>query len=85
MQKDTKPRYVIKQNDRSGSILYTGNKKPDMEKEIHLYIDSLKIGGNNEHLSKALGYMPIPNKAVLIDQRTMKTIEEWSAPAFMAF
>jgi hypothetical protein len=86
MGKSTTPHYVIYEGDKpNNKILYADNKKPNMEKEIYLYIDSLKIGGNNEHISKALGYMPIPNKAILIDQRTKQVIEHWNAPAFMIF
>ena len=80
-----KVNYVIRQDHTNGKILGTYNRKPSMLREIQNYVDSLKIGGCNEHLSKALGYMPIPNKAILIDQRSMTIIEKWNAPMFWAF
>ncbi|MFA5049293.1 MAG: hypothetical protein WC516_09780 [Patescibacteria group bacterium] len=50
---------------------------------IELYIQSLKIGGCNEHISKMLGYMPIPNKAKIINQFTGDIVASWNAPMFM--
>lgn len=84
-----KPKYVITMNKHNmittESLIGTYNRKPNLELEVQKYIDSLKIGGVNEHLSKTLGYMPIPNHAALINQQTRTIIQEWNAPAFMAF
>ena len=80
MGKSTIPRYVIKS---SAGIIYTGNRRPNVEREVMQYIDSMKIGGVNEHLSKAIGYMPIPSSATLIDQIARAVVEVWHAPAFM--
>lgn len=82
---DKKVNYVIRQDSPNGKILGTYNRKPNVPREIQNYVDSLKIGGNNEHLSRELGYMPIPNKAILIDQRSMTIVEKWNAPMFWAF
>lgn len=50
---------------------------------IQAYTDSLKVDGANKHISKALGYMPIPFRAWIVDQRTGATVARWIAPAFM--
>jgi hypothetical protein len=50
---------------------------------IYKYIDSLKCNGCNYHISKALGYMPIPNNAFITNQFTGKIMATWKAPAFM--
>lgn len=51
---------------------------------IQDYIDSLQIGGVNEHISRSLGYIPVPHKAYIINQNTEKVVARWEAPAFMA-
>ena len=59
------------------------SRKVVLKKYITEYIDSLKLGGNNEHVSKMLGYIPIPHSAELINQFTGETIDKWSASSFM--
>jgi len=47
------------------------------------YIASLKIGVN-QHISLKAGYIPVPHRAAIINQRTGETVATWTAPAFMA-
>lgn len=46
---------------------------------------SLKLGGTNQHISKALGYIPYPTWARIIRQRDGKIMASWIAPAFMVW
>lgn len=54
-----------------------------LEKYMIEYIESLKPGGVNYHISKALGYMPIPTEACIVNQYTEEVVVSWKAPAFM--
>lgn len=60
------------------------NKKVRLDDYIHNLIDSFKIGGVNQHISKMLGYIPVPKEATLINQFTGKVVETWKHPPFMA-
>lgn len=51
---------------------------------VQNYINSLKSGGINSHVSEALNYIPVPHKACIINQNNGKIIAEWNAPKFMA-
>ena len=54
-----------------------------LEKYIADFIDSLKVGGCNYHISKQVGWMPIPSKAEIINQKTGEVVAVWNAPKFM--
>jgi hypothetical protein len=57
----------------------------NLTKYIEAFIESLKPGGCNHHVSKALGYMPIPNWArIRVNCIGGETLAEWKAPMFMA-
>lgn len=58
------------------------DKAAQLEAYVLALVDSMKVGGVNEHVSKNLGYIPVPYKAMLINQVTGRTYE-WNAPAFM--
>jgi hypothetical protein len=86
MGKSIKCKYRLEITENNGRKQTEGHtKKINVSSYIDAYIQSLKIGGANEHISKALGYMPIPKSAVLIDQRTGEAVDSWKAPLFMAF
>ena len=55
----------------------------NLVKYITALINSFKIGGVNEHVSNGIGYMPIPNEARIVNQRTGAIVAEWKAPKFM--
>ena len=55
----------------------------NLEAYVHAYIDSCKVGGCNEHLSQAYGFIPVPSFARIVDQRTGGVVAEWKAPAFL--
>lgn len=56
-----------------------------LEEFVFKYADSLKAGGVNEHISKALGYVPYPSHAIIVDQATKDIVVEWKAAAFQVF
>jgi hypothetical protein len=57
----------------------------NLEKHVFAYADSLKLGGVNEHVSKALGYIPFPAKAYIVRQATGETLATWHAAMFQVF
>jgi hypothetical protein len=57
------------------------NKK--LEKYIVDYIESLKFGGVNYHISELCGFIPVPNKARIVNQFTNDVVSTWIAPMFM--
>ena len=61
--------------------------KPDdrkLEAWVYRHVDSLKLGGCNEHISVALGYIPIPHRARIVNQFTGDIVATWKATMFMA-
>jgi len=56
-----------------------------LEAYVIKYIESLKPGGVNEHISESLGYVPIPTEAVIKNQNSWNTKAHWKAPAFLVF
>jgi hypothetical protein len=58
----------------------------NLEKYVLAYGKSLEIGGTNEHISKELGYIPYPNRAVIrFNHAHGATIASWVAPQFMVW
>jgi hypothetical protein len=55
----------------------------NIETYIYKFIESLKPSGCNYHISQSLGYLPIPNAAKIIRQKSSKIVAEWKAPMFM--
>lgn len=55
-----------------------------LERYIYDYVNSLKPGGVNYHISKMYGFMPVPHRAVIIHQKSNTAVVEWKAPTFMA-
>lgn len=57
----------------------------NLEKYVRSFINSLKVGGVNAHISQAFGYMPIPNWArIVLNDGSRQVVVEWKAPVFMA-
>ena len=52
---------------------------------IEKYSRSLEIGGVNQHLSLALGYVPYPAYVAIRDNKTGETITEWKAAMFQVY
>ena len=48
------------------------------------YIVSTYPGHPNEHISRSLGYIPVPNWARVVRQKTGEVVAQWTAPVFMA-
>lgn len=65
-----------------------GNGKPtydNLVKFIREYARSLEAGGTNEHISKALGYVPYPNWAKIVRQKDGVVMAEWKAAPFQVY
>lgn len=88
MTKVTEPKYRLEVNDGKIEFMRAWEGKATekrLGKYISAYIESLKVNGSNAHLSKALGYMPIPSEARIVNQKTSVVAAVWKAPQFMAF
>ncbi len=57
----------------------------NLERYVFAYVDSLKSGGVNVHLSESLGYMPIPHAARVVRQSTGQVVASWEAAMFQVF
>lgn len=49
------------------------------------YVNSLKPGGSNYHVSKALGYIPYPTWARIVRQSDNKIMTSWVQPMFFVW
>lgn len=86
------PKYRIEFSDQGGPQFpqawrvreYGKPTTENIEKWVHSLVDSMKIGGVNEHISRAVGYIPVPNRAKVVNQYTGETVATWTAPMFMA-
>ena len=67
-------------------IVYDGKpNKNGLDNWVDAYVQSLKSGGVNYHITESLGYIPIPCYAELIDQVHNSVVASRTAPMFMAF
>lgn len=57
----------------------------NLERYVFAYVDSLKAGGVNAHISESLGYIPIPHSARIVRQKTGRIVASWQAAMFQAF
>lgn len=89
------PKYVVEMEgstpaewrvkSRYGIPGYGAPTEANLIKYVEAFIESLKVGGANQHISKALGYMPIPNWArIKVNCAGGEMLAEWKAPMFMA-
>ena len=77
----------IKAVEMSWDIKRFGRPTPaNLEKFVLAYGKSLEIGGANEKISKDLGYIPYPNRAVIrYNHSHGNPVCSWVAPAFMVW
>lgn len=54
-------------------------------KYVQDYANSFKIGGINQHVSKAMGKIPYPSSAKLVCLNDGKTVAEWKAGMFQVW
>jgi hypothetical protein len=92
MGKSITPAYRIEMTERRTMLTpmswrseYGKPTAENLEKYVRKYIDSLKIGGTNQHVSLSLGYIPVPDSARIVRQKTGEVVATWKAPMFMAF
>lgn len=57
----------------------------NLERWIHGYAKSLEHGGINHHYSKALGRVPYPRHARIVNQKTGEVRATWRAAAFQVW
>jgi len=68
------------------SLIWRGKAtQKRLEEYVMQYGKSLELGGANEHISKSLGYIPYPNKAILIRQSTNEVVATWQAAMFQVW
>lgn len=49
---------------------------------VRMTNESMKLGGCNEHVSKAHGFIPIISRARIVNQDTGEVVAEYAAPLF---
>lgn len=62
--------------------------RPDernLREHVRSYVASYEKGGVNEHVSRALGHVPYPSRARIIDVISGETVVEWKAAAFQVY
>lgn len=92
MGKSITPKYIIVIWDNpkispNAMVWDCRGKKPtekQLDDYITVYINSLKVGGCNYHITESLGYIPVPYRAHIVNQKTNEIVVKWNAPAFMA-
>lgn len=96
MGKSSTPKYVVEMEGSTPAAWrvksrgancpgYGSPTEANLATYMQMFIDSLKPGGCNHHVSKALGYMPIPNWArIRVNCLGGEVVAEWKAPMFMA-
>lgn len=88
MGKSTAPKYKLVVFDRGGSYTASWSGKATnkrLDEYIDKYIQSLQSGGCNFHISKSLGFIPVPYKAqITFNYHGGAVVAEWQAPMFMA-
>ncbi len=45
---------------------------------------SFMSGGPNHSLAEEMGYLPVPSRVRVVEQKSGRVVAEWEAPAFMA-
>jgi len=94
MGRSTTPKYVVEMDGSTPAEWrvkkrfnipgYGVPNEANLVKYVEGFIESLKPGGANHHISKALGYMPIPNWArIKVNCVGGEVLAEWKAPMFM--
>lgn len=67
---------------------WDGKKRPtndNLRTFVMDYAASLKLGGVNEHISKALGYIPYPGWARIVRQSNNEVVAQWKAGLFQVY
>lgn len=89
MGRSTIATFVVIYQDQLGSHKVVWNTKTagkpteaNLEKWRKAMNESMKIGGVNEHVSKAYGFMPHVSKAEIYNQKTHRTICDTRMPMF---
>lgn len=92
MGRSSTTKYAVEMQGTTSRCWYVKNKygrsdgpptPENLARYVQAYIDSLKPNGANYHISKALGYMPIPNWArIVLNGGNRPAVAEWKAPAF---
>lgn len=54
----------------------------NLEKYLDAYSKSCEMGGVNDHISAAIGFIPVVLKAVIINQRNEEIVASYQAPLF---
>lgn len=86
------PRYSLTIDGNASACMAWDSKrngKPsaaNLEKWVMAYAKSLELGGANEHISKAEGFIPYPRRAeVRVNKPGGAIVAEWKAALFQIF
>ena len=83
------PKYRIELADRvmQNPMAWTGGRatQVNLEKYIFVYAKGLEVGGVNQHIAKALGYVPYPTYARIVRQQDGHVMATWKAGTFQVY
>lgn len=89
MGKSTIPTHVVRYRDQQGPKVLIWNSKTsgkptvaNLDKWRKVMNASMKPGGVNEHVSKALGFIPYIGNCEIHNQKTGQTVCSFKAPMF---
>jgi hypothetical protein len=90
MAKELIPRYIVRMDGNYMQWSGNGRRIPrateaNLEEFVMNYAKSLRPGGENEHISNKLGYIPYPNKAFLMLNGSNIVVASWEAGQFQKY
>lgn len=89
MGKSYTPTFRLEYKDQGGWQTQFYDKRRPTDDQLRRYlidlVHSFYIGGINEHVSKSIGYIPMPTQARVIRQKTGEIVAKFNAPMFMCW
>lgn len=89
MGRSITPKYRVEAKEQNGKAWAASWRGRATEKRLAEYVagtnESMKPGGVNEHVSRAVGFIPVIREARIIEQRTGEIVAHYKAPLFQVF
>lgn len=90
MGRSITPKYIVETTEQGGrkqQMIWRGRGRPtaaQLERWVLEYLRSFQVGGVNEHISRAQGYIPHASRAVVRENNSGgRVVAQWTAPMFM--
>ena len=89
MGKSFTPKYRLEMDGvtpMAWTVKYHGQaNEANLRTHVFGYAKSLELGGANQHISKALGHIPYPTGAKIVNQLTGHVVATWKAGMFQVY